>query len=206
MSIEISYATMQTASGLMMIGATDRGLCFLEFGRSEAELLQSLRREFAAAELRAMPHPPPEHCLAWMHGLRGYLDCGKALGTLPAVFYGTAFQRKVWSYLQTIPHGSVQTYSEVAAGIGQPKAVRAVASACASNRIALVVPCHRVIRGMEVWAASAGDLTASELSWTRSDEQGNSQAESRWQGPARQGELSEIPLLSPPRNPRANSI
>jgi AraC family transcriptional regulator of adaptative response/methylated-DNA-[protein]-cysteine methyltransferase len=66
---------------------------------------------------------------------------------LPVDVRATAFQMKVWQYLQSIPYGSVQSYAEVAAGLGQPRAARAVARACAQNRVALAIPCHRVIRG-----------------------------------------------------------
>jgi AraC family transcriptional regulator of adaptative response/methylated-DNA-[protein]-cysteine methyltransferase len=84
---------------------------------------------------------------AWMRALAAYLEGGAASLDLPLDVRGTAFQMRVWRYLQTIPYGEVQSYAEVARGIGQPSAVRAVAQACASNTIALAIPCHRVIRG-----------------------------------------------------------
>ncbi len=145
--VAISYTTMRTPLGLAMVGATDRGLCFLEFGTAEADLLQSLRQEYSAASLQPMPTPPSDQYLEWVRALSGYLEGERALGKLPTALHGTAFQLKVWQYLQTIPNGSVQSYAEVAKNIGHPKAVRAVASACAANRIVLAVPCHRVIRG-----------------------------------------------------------
>ncbi len=145
--VEISYATMGTPLGLLMIGATDRGLCFLEFGSSKTELLQSLRQEYAAASLQSISEPPSEQYLEWVQALSRFLEGEQALGILPVALHGTAFQMKVWKYLQTIPSGSVQSYAEVAEKIGHPRAVRAVASACAANRVALVIPCHRVIRG-----------------------------------------------------------
>jgi len=147
MGVEISYAAVNTPMGLILIGATDRGLCFLEFGRSEPELLDSLHNEYPAAHLIPLSKPYSEQYLNWVEALSSYLEGEKALGKLPVSLHGTAFQVKVWNYLQTIPNGSVQSYSEVAKAIGHPKATRAVASACAANRIALVVPCHRVIRG-----------------------------------------------------------
>jgi AraC family transcriptional regulator of adaptative response/methylated-DNA-[protein]-cysteine methyltransferase len=145
--IEISYALKKTSLGLVMIGATDRGLCFLEFGGSQAELLESLEQEYPAATRVAMARPNSEEFEGWMQMLAGYLEGERAPGKMPLALHGTAFQLKVWRYLQTIPAGSVQSYSEVAAGIGHPTAVRAVASACAANHIAVVIPCHRVIRG-----------------------------------------------------------
>ena len=145
--VEVSYATVKTPLGLMMLGATDRGLCFLEFGSSAEDLLASLREEFPSSTLIAMEKPYSDQFLGWMQALTGYLEDQRAVQTMALSLHGTAFQLKVWSYLQTIPAGSTQTYSEVAQAIDRPRAVRAVASACAANRIAIVVPCHRVIRG-----------------------------------------------------------
>lgn len=146
-NVEISWATAETPLGLVMMGATDRGLCFLEFGESEAELLESLAQEYPAAQRVAMAKPHPAEFAAWMQGLASYLEGERALGRMPLALHGTAFQLKVWRYLQTIPAGSVQSYAEVAEAIGQPTAARAVANACAANCIAVVIPCHRVIRG-----------------------------------------------------------
>ena len=145
--VAISYATMTTPLGLLMVGATDRGLCSVEFGDSPEELLLTLREEYPKATISPMQQPPGAQYTAWVRAITAFLDGEKDLGKLPAAVHGSAFQKKVWTYLQTIPSGSVQSYTEVAAGIGSPRAVRAVASACAANRIAMVVPCHRVIRG-----------------------------------------------------------
>jgi AraC family transcriptional regulator of adaptative response/methylated-DNA-[protein]-cysteine methyltransferase len=145
--VEISYATATTPLGMVMIGATDRGLCFLDFGKSTNELLKSLEHEYPAAKLVAMAKPYSAQFTDWMQGLSSYLEGERALSQTPIALHGTVFQLKVWRYLQTIPAGSVQSYSEVAKAIGQPGAARAVANACAANRIAVVVPCHRVIRG-----------------------------------------------------------
>jgi AraC family transcriptional regulator of adaptative response/methylated-DNA-[protein]-cysteine methyltransferase len=83
-----------------------------------------------------------------MKALRAYLGGRAALpDSLPVDLQGTAFQLLVWRYLRSIPHGEAQSYSRVAAGIGRPRAARAVARACATNRVALLVPCHRVVRG-----------------------------------------------------------
>jgi AraC family transcriptional regulator of adaptative response/methylated-DNA-[protein]-cysteine methyltransferase len=145
--VEISYATAETPLGMVMIGATDRGLCFLEFGESAKELLESLGQEYPAAKMVAMSEPYSEQFRGWMQGLSAYLEGERALSQMPLALHGTAFQLKVWRYLQTIPAGCVQSYSEVAKAIGQPKSTRAVANACAANRIAVVIPCHRVLRG-----------------------------------------------------------
>jgi AraC family transcriptional regulator of adaptative response/methylated-DNA-[protein]-cysteine methyltransferase len=146
--VQITYAAAQTALGLMMIGATDRGICFLQFGEDEDELAAALRKEYPKAQVEAMGEPRPEF-RAWMEALQNHLagHAGSAAHEIPLDIRATAFQMRVWNYLQTIPAGQVQSYSEVASGIGRPAAVRAVARACATNTVAIVIPCHRVIRG-----------------------------------------------------------
>jgi AraC family transcriptional regulator of adaptative response/methylated-DNA-[protein]-cysteine methyltransferase len=146
-SIEITHATVQTSLGLLMIGATDRGLCFVQFGES-AELLEAeLRREYPAADVIPMREPRPEPFREWIAALEEHLDGSRPRLELPLDLRATAFQMKVWRYLQSIPYGETRSYRQVAAGIGQPKSARAVARSCAGNRVALVIPCHRVIRG-----------------------------------------------------------
>jgi AraC family transcriptional regulator of adaptative response/methylated-DNA-[protein]-cysteine methyltransferase len=145
--VAISYASSPTQLGTMMIAATDRGLCSLQFGESETELRARLAKEYPAAKLSPMPPERKGQFADWIRALSQYLAGSTTSLDLPLDVRGTAFQMKVWSYLQRIPYGEVQSYSEVAAGIGRPRAVRAVGSACASNEVALVIPCHRVIRG-----------------------------------------------------------
>jgi AraC family transcriptional regulator of adaptative response/methylated-DNA-[protein]-cysteine methyltransferase len=140
--LEISHAVADTPLGRVMIGATDCGICFLEFGDSDRELVARLEEEFPAATLHPMPNPYPEEFTSWMSSLAQFLR-----HEAPVALHGTAFQTKVWRYLRAIPPGRTETYSAVAEAIGHPKAVRAVASACAANRIAVLIPCHRVIRG-----------------------------------------------------------
>lgn len=147
--VRISWVSVPSPLGRMMIGATDRGLCFVQFGDSDAELLAMLQSEYpAAASIEPMARPFPDEFHQWMHALEDHLRGESPRLDLPLDLQATAFQMKVWRYLQqSVPYGSVQSYQEVAAGIGQPSAARAVARACASNRVALVIPCHRVIRG-----------------------------------------------------------
>jgi AraC family transcriptional regulator, regulatory protein of adaptative response / methylated-DNA-[protein]-cysteine methyltransferase len=145
--VAISYATSNTALGLLLLGATDRGLCFLQFGDTAEPLFAALRKEYPNAALQPMPHPPPDTFQQWMAALNRHLEGHQPDLRLPLHVRATAFQLKVWRYLQSIPSGSVESYQEVAVGIGQPKAARAVARACASNVVALAIPCHRVIRG-----------------------------------------------------------
>jgi AraC family transcriptional regulator of adaptative response/methylated-DNA-[protein]-cysteine methyltransferase len=145
--LAISHASAKTPLGLVMIGATDRGICFIQFGDSEKALENALAAEYPNATRAPMPDAQKAAFDAWMRALAAYLEGGAASLDLPLDVRGTAFQMRVWRYLQTIPYGEVQSYAEVARGIGQPSAVRAVAQACASNTIALAIPCHRVIRG-----------------------------------------------------------
>jgi AraC family transcriptional regulator of adaptative response/methylated-DNA-[protein]-cysteine methyltransferase len=94
-----------------------------------------------------MPEPRPAAFEVWIVALKRHLAGQQPRLDLPLDIRATAFQMRVWTYLQSIPYGEVQSYGEVAEAIGQPTAVRAVARACASNRVALAIPCHRVIRG-----------------------------------------------------------
>jgi AraC family transcriptional regulator, regulatory protein of adaptative response / methylated-DNA-[protein]-cysteine methyltransferase len=145
--VSISYVTIQSPIGLIMIGATDRGLCFVQFGNSRTELFHRLRAEYPAGSLAEMKQPYPEQFGLWVQALVRHLNGDQQRLRLPIDVRGTAFQFRVWTYLQSIPYGEVQSYSEVAKSIRNPGARRAVAQACASNKVAIAVPCHRVIRG-----------------------------------------------------------
>jgi AraC family transcriptional regulator of adaptative response/methylated-DNA-[protein]-cysteine methyltransferase len=145
--VGITHATIPTRLGLLTIAATDRGLCFVEFGESEDELIGALRREYPSAQLQAVRKPWPELLCEWVRALERYLEGARPRLDLPLDIRATAFQMRVWRYLQSIPYGEARSYKSVAEGIGRPAAARAVASACARNRVALVIPCHRVIRG-----------------------------------------------------------
>jgi len=145
--LTISYAGAETALGRLLIGATDRGICFLQFADNEKTLIEQLALEYPAAERVPMAPAQAEQFATWMRALGEYLKGREPRLDLPLDVRGTAFQLTVWRYLQSIPYGEVQSYGEVARGIGRPNAVRAVANACAHNAIALAIPCHRVIRG-----------------------------------------------------------
>jgi AraC family transcriptional regulator of adaptative response/methylated-DNA-[protein]-cysteine methyltransferase len=145
--LAISHATSRTPLGLLMIGATDRGICFIQFGENAKELERQLVAEYPHAMYAPMPKSQAATFETWMRALAAHLEGSKAALDLPLDVRGTAFQMRVWRYLQTIPYGEVQSYAEVARGIGQPTAARAVARACATNTVAVAIPCHRVIRG-----------------------------------------------------------
>ena len=143
--VTIRYAAIESPLGLAMMGATDRGVCFVQFGESQEELIDALRAEYPAATLEPAGNPAPASFQQWLEGVSAILAGAQPGSDLPLDIQATAFQMRVWDYLRTIPSGKVQSYSEVAARIGQPTAVRAVARACATNRVAVVIPCHRVV-------------------------------------------------------------
>ncbi|WP_419805345.1 bifunctional transcriptional activator/DNA repair enzyme AdaA [Terriglobus sp.] len=145
--VAITYAGLATPMGLAMLGATDRGLCFLQFGEGEAELLGRLRAQYPAASVSAMREPAPPEFGAWIGDLNAYLQGRVPDLRLPVHVRATAFQQMVWEYLQRMPAGRSQSYRAVAEALGRPTAARAVARACASNVVALAIPCHRVVRG-----------------------------------------------------------
>lgn len=145
--VVISYAVLETPLGTMMIGATDRGICFAQFGDSESQLHERLRREYARATVAAMRKPYHRDYAGWVTAIQGYLSGERTSLDLPLDVTGTAFQLRVWKYLQSIPFGTVQSYGEIAKALGKPTASRAVGNAVGRNAVALVIPCHRVIRG-----------------------------------------------------------
>ena len=144
---QISYAVDESPLGWLLMAATDRGLCFVQFGEHADELIARLKAEYPKAEVTPMSEPARPQFEAWMAALAAQLRGSRTAAGLPLDLRGTAFQMKVWDYLLKIPSGELRSYSEVADAIGHPKAVRAVASACAANRVGVLVPCHRVIRG-----------------------------------------------------------
>jgi AraC family transcriptional regulator of adaptative response/methylated-DNA-[protein]-cysteine methyltransferase len=145
--VTISYASARTPLGLILAGATDRGLCFIQFGEDEASLRERLRAEYPLARLEPMREPHDPQFDAWIAALNRHLAGEQQKLELPLDVRATAFQLRVWNYLTTIPYGQVRSYAEVATAIGRPGASRAVARACASNTLAVAIPCHRVIRG-----------------------------------------------------------
>ena len=138
----IRFVTLETPLGWALVAATERGICMTALGDDRDRLGAAVRQRFPAAAV-----------IAEAAGLKGWADQvvrfitepGRNLD-LPLDIRGTAFQARVWRALQKIPVGKTASYTEIAAALGQPKAVRAVAQACAANKLALIVPCHRVIR------------------------------------------------------------
>lgn len=141
--MRIQYTTVDSPFGRLLVAATERGLCAVSFGESEAGLLRSLHEEYPQAAVE----PGDRDLASWVEAIVAHLSGEKDRLRLPLDVQATAFQWSVWKALQEIPYGETRSYGEVAAALGKPLAVRAVARACATNRLALVVPCHRVVRG-----------------------------------------------------------
>jgi AraC family transcriptional regulator, regulatory protein of adaptative response / methylated-DNA-[protein]-cysteine methyltransferase len=138
----IRYACADSPLGRMLIAATDRGVCAIQFARSDGELIEGLKREFPFAVRK----PDEGGLQAWVAALLSKMTGGELNAALPLDIRATAFQRRVWTYLQSIPFGATRSYGQVAKAIGQPTASRAVARACATNPVAVAIPCHRVVR------------------------------------------------------------
>jgi AraC family transcriptional regulator, regulatory protein of adaptative response / methylated-DNA-[protein]-cysteine methyltransferase len=142
MGMKIGYSIAKTVLGKVLVAATDRGVSAVYLGDSEAKLVQELRDEYPRAELA----PADDSFERWVKEIVQRVDGKPPRVELPLDLQATAFQRRVWQELQRIPAGTTRTYSQVARALGNPKAVRAVARACATNPVSIVVPCHRVIR------------------------------------------------------------
>lgn len=138
----IRFATAPAPLGRLLVARTARGACAVALGDADAALEAQLRAEFPRATLVRDPEP----VAAWLAALAREL-AGGAPARVPLDLRGTAFQLRVWRALRAIPRGETRSYAEVAEAVGAPRAARAVARACATNRVAVLVPCHRVVRG-----------------------------------------------------------
>ncbi|MGA2433744.1 MAG: bifunctional DNA-binding transcriptional regulator/O6-methylguanine-DNA methyltransferase Ada [Bryobacteraceae bacterium] len=138
----IEYVVVQTVLGAMLVAATEKGLCAVYFGAASKQLVNTLCEEYPAAKLQ----PGGARTAAWAERIARYLEGKERALPMPVDVTGTAFQHRVWDYLRSIPSGETRTYGDVAAAIGSPAATRAVGSACGRNQVAVVVPCHRVLR------------------------------------------------------------
>jgi len=138
--MHIGYAVGDSSLGKVLIAATGRGLCAVMLGDGERGLVRELRTQFPAAEIQADPRLAP-----YLQQVLSQFTEHPAALDLPLDLRATAFQMRVWEALRRIPRGETRSYGELAASLGQPTAVRAVARACAANPVAVVVPCHRVI-------------------------------------------------------------
>jgi len=140
--VAMRFAIGQCSLGAVLVAATERGIAAVEFADDPDVLLRSLQQRFPAAELIGAD-PEFEHLVA---AVIGAIEEPQRAVDLPLDIRGTAFQEQVWQALRHIPLGATATYAEIAAQIGRPAATRAVANACGQNRIAVLIPCHRVVR------------------------------------------------------------
>lgn len=143
----IVYACRQSALGPILMAATEKGVCFVQFGQDTQFLLKQLKDEFPRASITRSAAENSEAVDDWINALDAHISGGAPRPDLPLDLRGTAFQIMVWKFLLSIPEGKIISYAELAKSIHRPKAFRAAASACAANRIAVLVPCHRVLRG-----------------------------------------------------------
>ena len=143
----LTWACRETVLGPILMAATDRGVCFAQFGDSCEKLRRQLQREFPRAVLRQYDDNSSLRLEQWIDALNAYIQNRQPRPELPLDLQGTAFQIKVWEFLLSLGDGDVMSYSELARAINKPGAARAAASACGANRIAVLVPCHRILRG-----------------------------------------------------------
>jgi AraC family transcriptional regulator of adaptative response/methylated-DNA-[protein]-cysteine methyltransferase len=138
----IRYTVTDSPLGRMLVAATEKGVCMISFGESDKRLHESLKHEFPAATIVR----DESTLLPWIATLNEHLEGRQIDPNLPLDVRATAFQRRVWEFLRAIPYGTTMTYSGIARQLGNSKAMRAVARACATNPVSIAIPCHRVLR------------------------------------------------------------
>lgn len=143
--LEIRWSLVDTALGQALVAVTERGVCAVLLGDDGEGLAADLQSEFPRASLRRVDAGRDEFLAPRVRAVAEALSQGA--GRVPVELVGTAFQQRVWEALMRIPAGETRSYAELAGALGMPRGARAVARACASNRVAVLVPCHRIIRG-----------------------------------------------------------
>jgi len=172
--LDIRWSLVDTRLGHALVAATERGICAVALGDDAVALEQELRDEFPRAHLQRVDSGRDDFLAPRLRAVAEAL--AEKQGTVPVELVGTAFQQRVWEALMRIPPGETRSYSELAASLGAPRAVRAVARACASNKVAVLVPCHRVVRS---------DGSLGGYRWGLPRKQALLDSESRSRGPAR---------------------
>ena len=140
--MNIRYTLVDCQLGRLLVATTERGICAVELGDTDAMLEAALHKEYSAASIQydsTILDQEVQLILCHLNGEQQHLD-------LPLDIQATAFQCRVWQELRTIPYGETRSYSDVAVSLGDANKARAVAQACAANPVALIVPCHRVVR------------------------------------------------------------
>jgi AraC family transcriptional regulator, regulatory protein of adaptative response / methylated-DNA-[protein]-cysteine methyltransferase len=141
---QLIFSTMAPCRlGFLLVASTGRGICAVKLGDSHPALTAELEDEFSSAQIQRAD----SRLVGWVNSLVEYLDRGEPMPNIPVDIQATAFQQLVWDFLRKIPAGETRSYGEVASKLGHTKAARAVGAACAANPVALVIPCHRVVRG-----------------------------------------------------------
>jgi AraC family transcriptional regulator, regulatory protein of adaptative response / methylated-DNA-[protein]-cysteine methyltransferase len=175
---EIGYTIASSAAGRLLVAGTARGISAVYLGDRDVSLQAELRREFPEARVRRNS----KQLSSWVRTIVKHLAGREPHLELPLDVQATAFQRRVWEALQRIPYGKTRSYSEIARTLGQPKAARAVARACATNPVSVVIPCHRVVReggglgGYRWGLARKQRLLDTERSASRSKSEGENRA------------------------------
>jgi len=141
--VTIHYTAVPTSLGLLLVAVTERGVCSVSLGDDEASLVSELRAEYPGAELERATDANDR----LVDAVVAHVEGRTSAADLPLDVQATSFQWQVWRALQRIPEGATRSYQAVAEELGRPTAARAVARACASNKIAVLIPCHRVVRG-----------------------------------------------------------
>ena len=144
--MRIIYTLANSPLGRLLVAATERGVCSVALGDSDEKLVRSLFDEYPNASIDSKDTAISPSLNLWLSNVLEHLNGKTPRIELPLDIQATAFQWRVWEELRRIPQGETRSYQDIAKAIGKPKAVRAVASACAGNHVALVIPCHRVIR------------------------------------------------------------
>jgi AraC family transcriptional regulator, regulatory protein of adaptative response / methylated-DNA-[protein]-cysteine methyltransferase len=144
--MRIVYTIADSPLGRLLVAATERGVCSVALGDSDSELIAALFAEYPQASIDSRDTRISPSLNLWLNKMLEHLNGNSPRIELPLDIQATAFQWRVWEELRRIPLGATRSYQEIANAIGKPKAVRAVAGACAKNRVALAIPCHRVIR------------------------------------------------------------
>ena len=140
--MKIYHTVVECPMGRLLVAATEQGVCSVKLGNSDPALEADLLAEFPSASHQQ----DGGHLAVWAAEILSYLDGEKTGLDLPLDIQATAFQQQVWQMLRTIPYGETRTYQQIAAELGSPGGARAVGRACATNPVAIVVPCHRALR------------------------------------------------------------
>jgi AraC family transcriptional regulator of adaptative response/methylated-DNA-[protein]-cysteine methyltransferase len=143
----IAFALRKTSFGHIIMAATNRGVCFVHFSDNFADLFQALHSEFPHADLSPTPEAMSAELDNWINALELHIAGNGPKPNVPLDLYGTAFQLKVWKFLISVKDGTHVTYKDVATGVNSPNSYRAAANACGANKVAVLIPCHRVLRG-----------------------------------------------------------